>query len=194
MCFLSLGPRPGGSYSCLDMVNSADVNASRARPRAPLGKLVSDTENKFAFFSLPGNSATLCSTEMLRCFLWALCRRQAEQAPVTKFLEGDLCFCSLFSFKIQSAKFVFPGPKLKRWQARTFLQLLGNSLANGHFKWKTVPIWNFSVWAKMLVKTLNFNISFPSLLQLSLLRAGSLHGKGARFPVWLCFPLPCMRG
>lgn len=51
MCFLSLGPRPGRSYSCLDMVNSADVNASHARPRAPLRKLVSDTENKFAFFS-----------------------------------------------------------------------------------------------------------------------------------------------
>lgn len=50
MCFLSLGPQPGRSYSCLDMVNSADVNASHARPRAPLRKLVSDTENKFAFF------------------------------------------------------------------------------------------------------------------------------------------------
>lgn len=113
MCFLSLGPPPGRSCSCLDMVNSADVNASPARPRAPFGKLESDTKDTFAFFFLHRNSATLCATEPLRCFYWVLCSQQAEQAPVTKCLEGYLCFCSSFSFKSPPAKFVFPGPGLE---------------------------------------------------------------------------------
>lgn len=114
MCFLSLGPRPGRSYSCLDMVNSADVNANLARPRAPLRKLVSDTENKFAFFP---PSPELC---------YSLLRREAElfslgfvrlagrrNKPSSKLLEGYLCFSSLFSFKIQPAKFKFPCLRLK---------------------------------------------------------------------------------
>lgn len=113
MCFLSLGPPPGRSYRCLDMVNSADVNASHARPRAPLGKLGSDTKDKFAFFFLRRNSATLRAAEPLRCFHWVLCSQQAEQAPVTKPLEGNLRFCSSFSFKSQPAKFVFPGSGLE---------------------------------------------------------------------------------
>lgn len=113
MCFLSLGPPPGRSYSCLDMVNSADVNASPARPRAPLGKLGSDTKDIFAFFFLHRNSATLCATEPLRCFHRVLCSQQAAQAPVTKPLEGDLGFCTSFSFKNQPAKFMFPGSGLE---------------------------------------------------------------------------------
>lgn len=78
MCFLSLGPGPGGSYSCLDMVNSADVNANHARPRAPLRKLVSDTENKFAFFFPFAGTRRSCS-EKLSCFHWVLGGQQAEQ-------------------------------------------------------------------------------------------------------------------
>lgn len=149
------GALPGGSCSCLDMVSSADVNASHARPRAPLRKLVSDTENKFTFFLFTGTGHSLL-IEKLSWFPGARSSRQAGQAPVTKVLDGDLCFCSLFFFKTQPTKFLFFCPRLQTLAGSR----LRNSLADGHFKWKTVPIWNFSVWAKMLVKTLNFSISF----------------------------------
>lgn len=57
------------------------------------------------------------------------------------------------------------------------LLLLGNDLSNGRCKWKTASISNSNIQAKTSVKTPHSDIPVSSLLQLSLLRAGSLHGK-----------------
>lgn len=107
-----------------------------------------------------------------------MCNRVVAQAqPLPVIGQRLLGFVLCCSFTMYSARLMFSGPGWELWQARAFLLLLGNHLSNGCFKWKAAFISNSNAQAKRAVKTPHFDILVSSLLQLSLLRAGSLHGK-----------------
>lgn len=109
VCFLHPGPKQGSKQTAaLIWLTWADVNESQSRPRAPLRKLQSDTENIFAFFPFTG---TQLFSVPLRCFhqplqLAGMLNKQGLQFNY----KATLAFASYFPFKIYAAGLMFPGP------------------------------------------------------------------------------------